>query len=220
VSAATLKSLLVGHRNEEFTKSVVNAVRYHHANIEIDTVARVILDADAKAREHEIIAADPRFTVQPLRDWLDLTKFAELLLPAVNQLTVKNRQARWNAMSFQGVIYCMPNYVRHLLSRLAMENHIIDYRLVRASFPEDNRSVLADFAHMLRDRGLLAYRISEGYFGLKFLFRSSIPALQGKGFLTIPIKAELFPVLPSELERSKTDYLKTIVSVRPAGDGY
>ena len=62
--------------------------------------------------------------------------------------------------------------------------------------------------------------IRERCFGLKFLFRSSIPALQGKGFLTIPIKAELFPVLPSELERSKTDYLKTIVSVRPTGDGY
>jgi hypothetical protein len=220
VSAATLESLLVGHRNEEFTKSVVNAVRYHHANIEIDTVARVILAADAKAREYEIMSADPRFTVKPLRDWLDLTKFAELLLPAVNQLTLKNRQARWNAMSFQGVVYCMPNYVRHLLSLLAMENHIVDYRLVRASFPEDNRSVLADFADMLRDRGLLAYRIKERCFGLKFLLRSSIPALQGKDFLTIPIKAELFPVLPSELERSKTDYLKTIVSVRPAGDGY
>ncbi len=161
VSAATLESLLVGHRNDEFTKSVVNAVRYHHADIQIDTVARVILDADAKARECGIIAADPRFTVKPLRDWLDLTKFAELLLPAVNQLTLKNRQARWNAISFQGVVYCMPNYVRHLLSLLALENHIIDYRLVRASFREDNRSVLADFADMLRDRGLLAYRIKE-----------------------------------------------------------
>jgi hypothetical protein len=220
VSAATLTSLLVAHRKEEFTKSVVNAVRYHHANIEIDTVARVILDADAKAREYEIMSADPRFTVKPLKDWLDLTRFAELLLPAVNQLTVKNRQARWNAMSFQGVVYAMPNHVRHLLSRLAIENHIIDYRLVRASFPEDNRSVLADFADILRNRGLLAYRIPQRYFGLKFLFRSSVPALPEKSFLAIPIKAELFPVLASELERSKTDYLKTIVSVRPGGDGY
>ncbi len=220
VSAATLKSLLVGHRNEEFTKSVVTAVQYHHANIETDTVARIILDADAKAREYEIMSADPRFTVKPLADWLDLTRFAELLLPAVNKLTLKNRQARWNAMSFQGVIYCMPNYVRHLLAQLAMEKHILDYRLVRASFPEDNRSVLADFADALRNRGSLAYRIPQRYFGLKFLFRSSLPALPEKSFLAIPLKAELFPVLPSELERSKTDYLKTIVSVRPAGDGY
>ncbi|MGD0236662.1 MAG: HD domain-containing protein [Syntrophorhabdales bacterium] len=220
VGAATLTSLLVGHRNEEFTKSVINAIRYHHANIEIDTVARVILAAEAKAREHEIMAADTRFTVKPLRDWLDLTRFAELLLPAVNQLTIKNRQARWNAISFQGVVYCMPDHVRQLLSRLALENHIIDYRLVRASFREDHRSVLADFADMLRDRGLLAWRISEGLFGLKFLFRSSLPALPEMGFLTIPIKAELFPVLPSELERAKTDYLKTIVSVSPSGKRY
>ena len=126
MSAATLKSLLVGHRNEEFTKSVVNAVQHHHANIDTDTVARIVLDADAKAREYEITAADHRFTVKPLADWLDLTKLVELLLPAVNRLTVKNRQARWNAMSFQGVIYCMPNFVRHLLSSLAMEMHILD----------------------------------------------------------------------------------------------
>ena len=98
--------------------------------------------------------------------------------------------------------------------------HILDYRLVRASFPEDNRSVLADFADVLQNRGLLGYRIRERCFGLKFLFRTSVPALSEKSFLAIPIKAELFPVLPSELERSKTDYLKTIVSVRPAGDGY
>ncbi|MGD0234828.1 MAG: hypothetical protein ABSC55_09855 [Syntrophorhabdales bacterium] len=39
-------------------------------------------------------------------------------------------------------------------------------------------------------------------------------------FLVGNLKAELFPVLPSELEKSKTDYLKTIVSVKPAGDGY
>jgi hypothetical protein len=114
----------------------------------------------------------------------------------------------------------MPNFVRHLLSRLAIEKHILDYRLIRASFPEDNRSVLADFADILRDRGLLAYRIRERYFGLKFLFRSSVPALPEKSFLAIPIKAEFFPVLPSELEKSKMDYLKTIVSVRPTGDGY
>jgi hypothetical protein len=85
-------------------------------------------------------------------------------------------------------------------------------RLIRAS-REDHRSVLTDFADMLRDRGLLAWRISEGLFGLKFLFRSSLPALPEMTFLTIPIKAELFPILPSELERNKADYLRTIVPV-------
>jgi hypothetical protein len=123
-------------------------------------------------------------------------------------------------MSIQGVAYCMPDHVRHLLSRLALENHFIDYRLVRASFREDHRSVLADFADLLRDRGLLAWSINEGLFGLKFLFRSSLPALPEMEFLTIPIKAELFPVLPSELERAKTDYLKTIISVSPRGKKY
>jgi hypothetical protein len=42
--------------------------------IETDAVARVLLDADAKAREYEITSADPHFTVKPITAWLDLTR--------------------------------------------------------------------------------------------------------------------------------------------------
>ncbi|OPY67804.1 MAG: hypothetical protein A4E57_02123 [Syntrophorhabdaceae bacterium PtaU1.Bin034] len=35
------------------------------------------------------------------------------------------------------------------------------------------------------------------------------------GLYAIPVKEGFFPVEPSELEKRKTDYLKTIVSVRP-----
>jgi hypothetical protein len=36
--------------------------------------------------------------------------------------------------------------------------------------------------------------------------------------LAVTLKAELFPVRLSELERNKRDYLKIVVPVRPIGD--
>jgi hypothetical protein len=51
------------------------------------------------------------------------------------------------------------------------------------------------------------------------LQKEAVSPSSGKASEAIPIKADFSPVLPSELERSKTDYLKTIIAVRPAGDG-
>jgi hypothetical protein len=103
---------------------------------------------------------------------------------------------------------------------LATEKKILDYRLARGSFPHDNRAVLAELADLLQQRDLLAYTIKESYFGLKFLFQSSVASIPEQTFLAIPIKADLFPVHVSDLDKNKTDYLKTIVSARPAGGSY
>jgi hypothetical protein len=35
----------------------------------------------------------------------------------------------------------------------------------------------------------------------------------------IPVKVQLFPAKPSDIEEKKTDYLKTIISVRPLTGG-
>ena len=34
-------------------------------------------------------------------------------------------------MSFNGVVYCMPNYIQKVLMTLATEKKVFDYRLVR-----------------------------------------------------------------------------------------
>jgi hypothetical protein len=36
----------------------------------------------------------------------------------------------------------------------------------------------------------------------------------------IPVKVQLFRTKPSVIEGQKTDYLKTIISVKPAGSHY
>jgi hypothetical protein len=218
VGAAMLEEILASYGNEAFKKSVVTAVKLHHTGVKEDiedTVARIILHADARAREYEITSSDPSFTVKPMAEWLNLTRLTEIILPAINELTIKNRRAVWKAMSFGGIVYCIPEYIREVLKLLASEKKVLDYRLVRQSFRTDNRAVLAEFAHILKRHDYLAYRIGDGHFGLRFLFRSSIPGIREQDLYTIPVKGQLFQVEASELEKRKKDYLKTIVSVRP-----
>jgi HD domain len=214
VGAARLEETLASYGNEAFKKSVVTAVKLHHTGAKEDTIARIIMDADARAREYEITSSDPSFTVKPMAEWLNLTRLAEIILPAINELTIKNRRAVWKAMSFGGIVYCIPEYIREVLKLLASEKKVLDYRLVRQSFKTDNRAVLAELAHILKRHDYLAYKIGDGHFGLRFLFRSSIPGIGEQDLYTIPVKGQLFPVEFSELEKNKTDYLKT-VSVRP-----
>jgi hypothetical protein len=211
--------MLSPHGNKDFTKTVVTAVSLHHTGPTEDTIARIIMDADAHAREYEIMSVDPAFAVKSMAEWLDLPRLAKTIQPSINQLVIKNRKLVWKAMSFGGVVYCTPDYVREVLKLLAFEKKVLDYRLVRQSFEIDNKAVLIEFSTILKDHGYLAYKIEDGYFGLKFLFQSSIPAMRRPGLWAVPMKIELFPARPSEIESRKTDYLKTVVSVRAIGGG-
>jgi len=214
VGAVKLKEMLASHGNEVFTKTVVTAVSLHHTDPKEGTIARIIVDADARAREYEITSADPAFAVKPMAEWLDLRRVAEIIQPSINQLVIKNRKAVWKAMSFGGVVYCIPDYIREVLKLLASEKNILDYRLVRQSFETDNKAVLIEFSRILKDHGYLAYDIKDGYFGLRFLFQSSVPAMRQPGLYAVPIKIQFFPADPSHIEKRKKDYLKTVVSVR------
>ena len=127
------------------------------------------MDADARAREYEIISVDPAFTVKPMAEWLDLPRLAKIIQPSINQLVIKNRKAVWKAMSFGGVVYCIPDYVRDVLKLLAFEKKVLDYRLVRQSFETDNKAVLVEFSGILKQHGYLAYNIKER------LFRPKVP---------------------------------------------
>jgi hypothetical protein len=218
VGAARLKNMLASHGNDAFKKSVARAVRLHHSGTDDnDTIIKITMEADVRAREYEITSADPTFSIKPMLEWLDPARFAELILPAINEISIRNRKPVWKAMSFDGIIYCIPEYVRSALKALAFEKKMLDYRLVRQSFKSDNRAVLNEVSGLLSKNGFLAYDIKKGNFGLRFLFQSSIPSIRDQALYAIPLKGEFFPVEPSELEKRKIDYLKTIVSVRPTG---
>jgi hypothetical protein len=149
-----------------------------------------------------------------MAEWLDIPGLSDIMLPAINKLTIKNHRTIWNAMSVGGVV-CMPNYVSegsdHLGHRERNPRLPSGPQLISAWQPRRP-------CRLLRQRSALAYTIKESHFGFKFLFQSSIQSIPEQTFLTSPIKADLFPVHISDLDKNKTDYLKTIVSVRPEGE--
>jgi hypothetical protein len=220
VGEVKVKEMLSPLGNEVFMKIVADAVSLHHTDPKDGTIAKIIMDADARAREYEIISADSAFTVRPMTEWLDLPRLAKTIQPSINRLVVKNRKAAWKAMSFGGVVYCIPDYVREVLKLLAFEKGVLDYRLVRQSFQIDNKAVLIEFSGVLRQHGYLAYKIEDDYFGLKFLFQSSIPNMRQPELWAIPVNIGIFPAKPSEIEDRKMDYLKTVVSVKPVVGSY
>lgn len=216
IGAAKLKDMLTSHGNEAFKESVTKAARLHHSGADDnDTIVRITMEADVRAREYEITSADRTFTIKPMLEWLDLARLAEIILPVINEISIRNRKPVWRAMSFDGIIYCIPEFIRVILKALASEKKVLDYRLVRQSFMTDNRAVLVDLTRIIKDRGYIAYDIADGFFGLKFLFQSSISGMRTQSLCAIPLKGELFSVESSELEKRKADYLKTITSVRP-----
>ena len=78
---------------------------------------------------------------------------------------------------------------------------------------------MIEFSGILRQHDYLAYRIDERFFGLRFVFQSSVPAMRQPGLYAIPVKVGLFPANPSDIEKRKRDYLKTVVSVRAIAGG-
>ena len=93
-SETKLKEMLSPLGNEVFTKTVAEAVSLHHTLSKDDTVARIIMDADARAREYEITSADPAFTIKPMTEWLDLPRLAEIVLPHINELVGQEPEGR------------------------------------------------------------------------------------------------------------------------------
>ena len=71
VGEVKLEEMLASHGNKVFTETVVAAVARHHADPKEDTIARIIMDADARARKCEITSADPAFTIKPMTEWLE-----------------------------------------------------------------------------------------------------------------------------------------------------
>ena len=85
-------------------------------------------------------------------------------------------------LSFGGIVYCIPDYVREVLKLLASEKKVLDYRLIRQSFQTDNKAVLIEFSGILKDHGYLAYDIKDDYFSAwKFLFQLAFPPCASRG---------------------------------------
>jgi hypothetical protein len=62
-----------------------------------------------------------------MAEWLDLPGLPKIISTEHQPTRRQEPGAAWKAMSFGGVVYCIPDYVREVLKLLAFEKKVLDY---------------------------------------------------------------------------------------------
>ena len=210
-SADYLKTLFDGE-GFSWLETALTAVYRHHVGSNANIFVGVLMEADARARTMEIVAQEPSFKHKPLKEWLDPFELAKMMLPDINIL----KKRRWQAITYRGNVYCMYGHVLKSLMKLSLEKHIIDYRLVRRT-TEEYIEVLGEVVDILRDSGHLGWNITGGHYYQRFRVSVNSGNISDKEFNLIPIKIDVFDVVPSDIESRKAGYIKLINGVYPVG---
>jgi hypothetical protein len=214
IAIAELKNMIPVAINAEIRKYIETAVYFHHTNIVDKSPAQVVMEADAEARVQEVCEAFPVYAAgRRIDEWLDPGRFAEAISPRINESTRVNA---WKAMSFNGIVYCIPDLARMVIKRLGAEANILDWRLVREINPKDTQGVLTELADLLRAKGALAWRIEHPYFGSSFIFHARIADMSERKYYCMPLDETFFPGPRDVRESRKRGYLNLVFDVRPA----
>ena len=152
-------------------------------------------------------------TGRRIDEWLDSGRFAEALTPRINESVWTNV---WKAMSFNGIVYCMPDLARTVIKTLGAEANVLDWRLVREINPSDTQGVLTELADLLMAKGALAWRIEHPYFGASFIFHARIADMSERKYFCIPMNETFFPGPRDVRESRKRGYLSLVFDVKPA----
>ena len=214
IAVEELKKMVPATINAELRKYIETAVYFHHTNVVDTSPAQVVMEADARARVQEISEAFPVYTTgRRIDEWLDSGRFAEALSPRINESVWVNV---WKAMSFNGIVYCMPDFARTVIKTLGAEANVLDWRLVREINPSDTQGVLTELADLLRAQGALAWRIEHPYFGASFIFHARIADMSERKYYCIPMNETFFPGPRDVRESRKRGYLSLVFDVKPA----
>ena len=214
VAIEELKKMVPVTINAELRKYIETAVYFHHTNVVDTSPAQVVMEADARARVQEISEAFPVYTTgRRIDEWLDSGRFAEALTPRINESVWTNV---WKAMSFNGIVYCMPDLARTVIKTLGAEANALDWRLVREINPSDTQGVLTELADSLRAKGALAWRIEHPHFGTSFIFHARIADMSERKYFCIPMNETFFPGPRDVRESRKRGYLSLVFDVKPA----
>lgn len=213
IGSEVLKRMIPAETNPEIRKYIETAVYFHHTNVVGTSPAQVIMEADARARVREISEIYPSYTMgRRIDEWLDADRFADAVSREINVSKAGNT---WKAMSHNGIVYCLPDFARTVLKKLAAALNVLDWRLVREINRMDNYAVLGELADFLRARGALAWRIAHPYFGAIFIFEARIASLSERNYFCIPMDQTFLCGSQGEIESRKQGYLKLVFNVKP-----
>jgi len=142
--------------NPGWADLVVSAVRKHHLGDRESRLEEELYRAEAAARRLEIYAeAFGDHSPGPLQDWLRPEEFVLSMEPHINVLKAN----RFEAVLWNGSLYCNINFVFDHAKRFAAQQNVIDYRFAR---PTDRQEILLEIVDKLRSKGLVCGNLRAG----------------------------------------------------------
>ena len=207
ISAMKVREVF-GEQPPFWLEDALTAIRSHHKYSGRDPFCDLVKRADARAREEEIVAGTKDFRVVPFEEWFHPEELLARIRPQVNVL---DRGSKCLAFSYQDVLYCDPDSIFLMVMAMAKDAKVLDLRFSRKT---DQEAVLCQVTGQLKNAGLLARDVGDGFYGRRF----TITALQGTKaksmpFHLLPLKLSALGGQPSEFEVRKTGWLQVIEKV-------
>jgi len=203
VSAEKVAEIFEG-RKPKWLDEALNAIKLHHSPKISDQFAKLLKDADLRARAMEVAARTKDLNLKEWDEWFEPKEYLGLILSEINVLQPGNK---WKALSFGSIVYFQPDFLYDSLRTFAKKMGVIDTSLLRVLEKQD---ALKKLVKSLRNEELISDEVREPYWGRYFY----VGTKKGKKKMyLVPIKIEAFKVLPHELEKRKEGYLREIDSV-------
>lgn len=202
ISAEKVKEFFEG-KEIFWLPAVLDTIKDHHRQSK-DQFTIMIKSADSRARELEISQSN-QGKVKKWEEWFDVKRFLELVRPRINV----TQGAKWEAFSFESVVYCTPECVYSAARKLMNEKSIIDMSLMVIANKE---MVLKNISNVLRRENMLLDTVQENYYGAWYEIIFHQKNITNRKMHLIPIKIETFGS-PSDVATMKNGTLSQIKNV-------
>jgi len=203
-SVAKFRELARGMKIYWF-EDAVKAIRDHHI-ASSDKFTQLLKQADARARETELTYFSKEYSIKPFKEWFNAEMFLRLIESDTNYL----KKGRWKAVSYQGVVYCFPEYLYQTGRKLCRNSKALDL----AFMPESERGhAIKMIIDELRKHGFVSDMLPEDRCAWRF---KVISKAGNKFFMLTPLVWEGFNL--GLIEKRKFGYIDTVMVVRCPGN--
>jgi hypothetical protein len=139
--------------------TALRAIKDHHQTGNRDQVALILRDADGKAREQEIAAADKTRRIIPIAEWFDVLEYMDRI---ARQVDVTQTGATWQAFSFGDTVYVEPGFLYTTAQEMALEKNVIGIELLRQTVV-DKETTLKRILNVLRPLNVVSDELHGAY---------------------------------------------------------
>ncbi len=187
-------------------QSALDIIRNHHRPTK-DLLTQLLIKADSRAREYEVVSCQKELKVLQWDEWFDVKRFLEIVLPEIN---VIHSGTKWKALSYHSIVFLQTDFVYEVTKKLASEKGVLDMLLLKAS---EKQEAIRRAAESLKKAGVLSPDLTETQWGRNYDLYSERFI---RTMFLVPVKIEAFGVLPHVIEQKKEGYLKNIQKVAPS----